>query len=242
MKKLLFLGLVCTSTLFSADIKLYTEDFPPYQTNENGKLSGISIDIINEIKKRVKDDISIESNDWDTSYNKALNNKNCGVFSTGRTKDRESLFKWIGPIGKTKYIFFTNAQNDYYIGNPEDAQVKAKHILVSKNDVSHQILTNLGIKNLKVSDDKSSKENIQTVAKDKDVLWASDYYSGIYKIRKLGLESKIKPMMSNRPFIATTMNIAFNINTDEKVIENWNQALKQIVDDGTYAKIMQKYE
>ena len=35
------------------------------------------------------------------------------------------------------------------------------------------------------------------------------------------------------------MNIAFNINTDEKVIENWNQALNQIVDDGTYAKIMQ---
>ena len=29
---------------------------------------------------------------------------------------------------------------------------------------------------------------------------------------------------------------------NEKVIENWNQALKQIVDDGTYAKIMQKYE
>jgi polar amino acid transport system substrate-binding protein len=174
--------------------------------------------------------------------NLPLNSKNSGVFSTGRTKDRESSFKWIGPIGKTKYIFFTNVQNDYYIGNPNEAELKAKHILVSKNDVSHQILTNLGIKNLKVSDDKSSKENIQSVAKDKDVLWASDYYSGIYKIRKLGLESKIKPMMSNRPFIATTMNIAFNINTDEKIIEDWSKALKEIIDDGTYAKIMQKYE
>ena len=131
MKKLLFLGLVCASTLFCADIKLYTEDFPPYQINENGKLSGIAIDIINEIKKRVKDDISIESNDWDTSYNKALNSKNSGVFSTGRTKDRESSFKWIGPIGKTKYIFFTNVQNDYYIGNPDDIDIFIETFLKS---------------------------------------------------------------------------------------------------------------
>ena len=224
MKKSLFFVSVLVSTLFSANIKLYTEDFPPYQINENGKLSGIAIDVIDELKKRVKDDVSIELSDWNTSYNKALNNKNCGVFSTGRTKDRENLFKWVGPIGKAKYVFFTNTQNDFYIGNPNEAETKAKHILVSNNDVSHQVLA------------------IQLISKDKSVLWASDYYSGIYKIRKLGLESKIKPMMFNRPFITTTMNIAFNINTDEKIIENWTQALKEIVDDGTYAKIMQKYE
>lgn len=242
MKKSLFFTFALVSTLFSADVKLYTEDFPPYQINENGKLSGIAIDVVNELKKRVKDDVSIELSDWNTSYNKALNNKNHGVFSTGRTPERENLFKWIGPIGKTKYIFFTNAQNDFYIGNPNEAETKAKHILVSNNDVSYQVLTNLGIKNLKISQDKTNKENIQSIANDKSALWASDFYSGIYKIRKLGLENKIKPMMYNRPFITTTMNIAFNKDSDEKIIENWTQALKEIVDDGTYAKIMQKYE
>lgn len=242
MKKSLFFVLAFASTLFSADIKLYTEDFPPYQINENGKLSGIAIDIVNEIKKRVKDNVTIELSDWNSSFNKALNDKNSGLFSTGRTPERENLFKWVGPIGKTRYIFFTNSQNDYYIGNPNEAETKAKYILVSNNDVSHQILNNLGIKNLKVSQDKSNKENIQSIANDKSVIWASDYYSGIYKIRKLGLENKIKPMMYNRPFIATTLNIAFNKNSDEKVIETWTQALKEIVDDGTYAKIMQKYE
>ncbi len=242
MRKSLFFVFALASMLFSADVKLYTEDFPPYQINENGKLSGIAIDVINEIKKRVKDDVSIELSDWNTSYNKALNNKNCGVFSTGRTPERENLFKWVGPIGKTKYIFFANAQNDLYIGNPNEAESKAKYILVSNNDVSHQVLSNLGIKNLKISQDKTNKENIQSIANDKSGLWASDFYSGIYKIRKLGLENKIKPMMYNRPFITTTMNIAFNKDSDEKVIENWTQALKEIVDDGTYAKIMQKYE
>lgn len=242
MIRLLFFILCLVSMLFSSDIKLYTEDFPPYQINENGKLSGIAIDIVNEIKNRVKDNISIEVSDWNTSYNKALNTKNSGVFSTGRTSERENLFKWIGPIGKSRYIFFANIDNDIYIGNPKEAEEKSTKILVSRNDVSHQILTNLGIENLKISEDKSNKENIQLISKDKSVLWASDYYSGIYKIRKLGLENKIKPLMYNRPFIATTMNIAFNINTDEKIIESWTQALKDIVDDGTYAKIMQKYE
>lgn len=242
MRKSLFFVFVLASTLFSADVKLYTEDFPPYQTSENGKLSGIAIDIVNEIKKRVNDSVSIELNDWDTSYKKALNNKNSGVFSTGRTTERENSFKWIGPIGKSRYIFFANIENDIYVGNPKEAEEKSTNILVSKNDVSHQVLGNLGLKNLKISEDKSNKENIQLIAKDKTVLWASDYYSGIYKIRKLGLENKIKPLMFNRPFIATTMNIAFNLNTDEKIIQSWTKALQEIVDDGTYAKIMQKYE
>ena len=59
MGRLLFFILCLVSILFSSDIKLYTEDFPPYQINENGKLSGIAIDVVNEIKNRVKDNISI---------------------------------------------------------------------------------------------------------------------------------------------------------------------------------------
>jgi polar amino acid transport system substrate-binding protein len=80
MGRLLFFILCLVSILFSSDIKLYTEDFPPYQINENGKLSGIAIDVVNEIKNRVKDNISIEVSDWNSSYNKALNTKNSGFF------------------------------------------------------------------------------------------------------------------------------------------------------------------
>ena len=36
--------------------------------------------------------------------------------------------------------------------------------------------------------------------------------------------------------------IAYIFCSDEKIIEDWSKALKEIVDDGTYAKLMQKYE
>ena len=74
-------------------------------------------------------------------------------------------------LERTKYIFFTNAQNDYYIEIQKMLKQKAKAYFSFKNDVSHQILTNLGIKNLKVSEDKSSKEKYSnTVAKTKSFM------------------------------------------------------------------------
>ena len=243
MKKILFVPIL-TSFLYSADIALYTENFPPYQIYNNNKFSGIAIEIINEIQKKVDDKVDISITSWNDAYNKALNNKNCGVFSTGRTAEREKLFKWVGPIGKSRYIFFAHINSDLYIGNPTDASSKVKNILVGDNDVSYQTLNSFGITNLKSSKDNSGKENIQKVANSSknDYLWASDYYSGMYKIKQYNYENQLKPVMFNRPFVATTMNIAFNINTDDKIIEKWSKALQEIVDNGTYDRILKKYE
>ncbi len=242
MKKMLFIPILISS-LYSENITLYTENFPPYQIYNDNKFSGIAIEIINEIQKKVDDKVDISITTWNDAYNKALNNKNSGVFSTGRTTEREKLFKWVGPIGKTKYIFFANINSDLYIGNPNEASLKVKEILVGDNDVSYQSLKSLGIANLKSSKDNSGKENIQKVISSKnDYLWASDYYSGMYKIKQYNYENQLKPVMFNRPFLTTTMNIAFNINTDDKIIEKWSKALQEIIDNGTYDKILKKYE
>lgn len=240
--RIVFGLLIFCYSLYAAEIVLYTEDYPPYQMIENGKLSGIGVDVVNEIKKRVNDTVEIRLTKWDTAYKQALSSKNVGVFSTGRTQERENMFKWVGPIGKTKYVFFMNKNNNLYIGNPDEASKKVKEILVGNNDVSFQVLSSLGIKNLKSSSDITAKENIHKIANNQADLWASDYYSGMYKINLYGYKDKIKPVMLNRPFLATTLNIAFNIGTDNDIIKRWSKTLDEIISDGTFDKIIKKYE
>jgi ABC-type amino acid transport substrate-binding protein len=44
------------------------------------------------------------------------------------------------------------------------------------------------------------------------------------------------------PFLKSTMNIAFNINTDDDIVQKWQKALDDIKADGTYDRIMKKYK
>lgn len=241
MKLLALFFLIFTLNLFAKDYKIVTEHFPPYQIYENGKLTGISVEIINEIQRRAGTSYPTEVLIWDKAYSKALNNDNYIIFSMGRTLAREKNFHWVGPISTLKYVLFKSNLNTLSLRNLDDAK-KAAGILVNKNDVTHQVLLRLNFRNLIIVNDASSDKNIRTLANlDKNVFWATDLKNGLYKIKDLGLEDKIKPTMINKPISSSTINIAFNKKADPKVVKEWNEILNEIKKDGTYQKILRKY-
>lgn len=231
-----------TLELFATDYKIVTEHYPPYQIYENNKLSGISVDIVAEIQKRAGSKYPIEILPWSKAYTKALHNKDHIIFSMGRTLTREKHFQWVGPISNLKYVFFKNADNTRELRNIADAK-KAAGILVSRNDLSHQVLLRLDFKNLIVVDDSGSEQNMRTLANvDKDIFWATDYISGLYKIERLGLKGKLKATLTNKPISASTINIAFNKDADPKMVEKWQKIFNEIKSDGTFKKILLKYD
>lgn len=242
MKKVILFFFFCSFVLNATELKIVTEHFPPYQIYKDGKLSGISVDIVKEIQKRISSNYKINVLSWDKAYNLTLNKDNYIIFSMGRTVNREKKFKWVGPISKLKYIFFKNAKNKINIRNFADAK-KVDKILVTKNDVSHQILEELNFKNLKVSLSQNNNENIKELANSKEnILWASDYASGLYKIKQLGYQGMIKPTMFGKPLAATTINIGFSKNIDNSIVKKWQESLNALKADGTYQRILNKYQ
>lgn len=243
MKLLFSLIFVFTIHLLAeSKYTIVTEHFPPYQIYKNNKLSGISVDIIKEIQKRSRSHFPIKVLPWNKAYTQTLKHKNYIIFSIGRTSAREKQFQWVGPITKLKYVFFKKTSDKKEIRNLYDAR-KAAGILVSKNDLSHQVLLRLNFTNLKVSKDISSDKNIETLVKsDKNLLWAADHLSGLYKIKRLGLQHQIKATMTHHPLAATTLNIAFNKNADKKLVKEWQRILNEIKKDGTYDKIINRYK
>jgi len=242
MKLIIFILFFFTSTLFGEKFKIVTEHFPPYQIYKNNKLTGISIDIIQEIQKRLKTNYPIEVLAWSDAYERTLNNKDHIIFSIGRTIDREKKFQWVGPINQIKYVFFKNKQNKLEIRNLTDAK-KVEAILVSKNDLSHQTLSGLGFTNLIVVDYFANEKNILRLANsNKNILWAAGHQSGLYKVNLLGLSKKIKATMTNKPVSTTTLNIAFNKDANPNIVQKWQDTLNEIKSDGTYEKIANRYK
>jgi len=232
-------GLLLATLSQAQEIKLLTEEWSPYQMNVSNIQSGISVDIVNEIKKRVSHKGEIKFYPWNRGYNMTLKKDGYALFSTGRTEEREKLFKWVGPLADLEFVFFKLKSNKKIYATEDDIKA-AKAISVTKNDAMEQILTGKGFKNLAVKSGGTHKANLNKLLNGKVELWPSGANVGKYIFKELGIQDKVVAVKAP-PFMKLSLNIAFSKNTDDKIIVKWQNALDEIKSDGTYDKILKKY-
>ena len=90
MKKLLvILGMMLlVSSVHAVELKVVTEDFPPFNYKERDKITGMSTEVVQEILKEVGIKTKMEVYTLVLSYKMALNNKNVLIYSIAITKHR----------------------------------------------------------------------------------------------------------------------------------------------------------
>lgn len=223
----------------SNNIKIMTEVFSPYQfIDKNKQLKGISVEIVQAIKKELNDTSNIKVYPW-IRANKILDLKvNTALFSMMKTKSRENRYKWVGPIDKLEMVFFKKKGSPIVINNIEDAK-KVNKIGVTKSVANYEILTEKGFTNLDVlqgSDDK----NIRKLLKGRIDLWPYVRVAGLYNAKKINKEGMIVAI-PNIILASGDLYIAFNKNTDEKIIKKWQNAFDKLKLDGTIDKIKRRY-
>lgn len=100
-----------------------TEDYPPFNYSENGLANGVSVDILENLFKTGGLSIDrsvIQVQPWAPSYEKVLKTTNTMLFSMVRTPERESLFKWVGPIAPHTEIVISLKTSDVQIKDLAD--------------------------------------------------------------------------------------------------------------------------
>ena len=240
MKKIvLFLGVVAV-TLFGREIQPITEELAPYQIKNGKDLSGISVDIVREIQKRIGNHKKILVLPWNRAYIMTQKKPYFALFSTLKTDERAPLFKWVGPLVHIKVKMFKNKNNKHIYKTLEDAK-KVDSIAVVKNDALAQYLEAKGFTNLKIQIARSSKTNIERVANGDAELFPMNETSANYRIKQLGLKDKIV-VTQIPPFLEKDLYIAFNKETPNSVIKKWQTALDEIKKDGTYQRILNNYK
>ena len=129
------------------DLALLTEQYPPFNFKKDGQLQGISIDLLELMLKKAGSQLTrkdIQLLPWARAYKKTMENKNTVLFVTTRTKERENLFKWVGPITDTSIMLIAKKGDDIHINSLEE--IKKYKIGVISEDVGEQLLVKDGIK------------------------------------------------------------------------------------------------
>ena len=221
---------------FSADLTILTENLPPLNYVENGVLVGPSVEIVEEIKKRVKTKEPIQVYPWARAYKRALAEKNVILFGMTYTEARKDKFKWVGPLATKRDILVAKKSSQIRIRSLEDAK-NVKRIGTLRDDTRERLLKSKGFTNLEsVSDEQL---NAKKLALGRIDLWAYkipgmrtvcdlagvDYtaFEEVYHLREIDLM------------------IAFSLKTSDSIVRQWKDAFDQMRRDGTIATIQKKW-
>lgn len=242
MQKIIISILMVFSIGFAKNVQIQplTETWVPYQIESKDGLKGISVDLVREIQKRVGNTKKIKVFPWSRGYNLTLKKKGYALFLTTRSKKRESLFKWVGPISSMRLVFFKNAKRtDLNIESLEDAK-KVSSIAIAADTIAHEKLTDFGFKNLHIN--KLANYSLKKIQENKADLYPTEYYSFLYKLKAENLQGTVIPVKMKEPIYESMLYIAFSKATPDDVINKWQKALDNMKVDGTYDKILKKYQ
>ncbi len=112
--------LLASSPVMAADpaarLRFITESSPPYNFVVDNELTGSSVDILDEIFRRIgshKTRKDIELHPWARGYRMVLNEPNTVLFSTRRSADREDLFRWVGPVATAPVVLMARKKRNF---------------------------------------------------------------------------------------------------------------------------------
>ncbi|WPO99667.1 ABC transporter substrate-binding protein [Pseudomonas sp. HR96] len=219
---------------------LLTENFPPYNMAAGGKnfaqeenLSGIAVDIVREMFKRAGIAYNMTLRfPWDRIYKLALQNPNYGVFVTARIAERETSFKWVGPIGPDDWVML--ARDDSKISLDNLQQARKMKIGAYKGDAIAETLTKKGIEPVIALRDQDNAKKLQSGEID---LWATGDPAGRYLARLEGV-THLKTVLR---FNSDELFLAINKDTPDEVVARLQKALDQMRADGYIDQVMAKY-
>ncbi len=217
----------------AADLRFLTEDSPPFNMPLQDKIVGISTDKLNLIMQRTKLPYKIELMPWARAWQTTLDDPNSCVFSTTRTEQREKKFKWVGPLAFNTWVLYGLKERNLKLSKLEDARQLT--IGTYNADVRDGYLRERGYK---VEPAMRDTLNPLKLMEKRIDLWASGPFKVSTLLEANGLTGKIVPLLT---FNRTELYLACNLGVADSVIEQLNNALTAINNDGSAAEIEARY-
>lgn len=219
--------------------QIVTEEWAPYNYQENNRLTGMTTEIVRAIMALTGDDFELLLQPSMRTSQILKHRPKTIMYSMFRTPERESQFKWVGPIVEESI-------HPYQLANtpPLDTLeqlLNAPQITTRHAGLVPQMLQSLGFNNL----DKSATESkllYRMLLAGRTQIIVGDTDAGVaYYSRQLD----IAPGTLRRipiELYRSSLYIAFSPDSEDEVVAAWSRALEQLRRSGELARIQRRYE
>ncbi len=219
---------------------LLTEEYPPLNYKEDGRLKGLSVDLMVRMlelagMQQSRDDIRLVP--WSNGYNQVLVRENTVLFAMSRTASREELFKWVGPITTIRIALIGKKDKQIEIDQIEGAD--RYRIGVIRDDSGENLLLQADVDPSALERLTKPVSMIRMIEAGRIDVVAYGDISWSWILKQNGYrpaDYEVKYVLDQVPAY-----YAFNINTPDEIVREFQKALEELKQSGEYQQIMDKY-
>ena len=219
------------------------DNFPPFAYNADGKLTGVDIDVVNEMAKRIGINVRIKIFPWARLMDSVQKGSIDGGFAAFETEARKNFCLYTEPLHYEEYYLFVKKGNEFSYSGISDlygkkvgkdrgvfvneefehAAKKGKFILEEINDMSMLNIKKLNIGRLDAA--------------------IGDLGAMLYYAKLSGVEKNIIPLSPINEKTAAYLVLSKNSQLKNKteMQKKMQSALKEIREDGTWQKIFNSH-
>ena len=227
-------SITCTSTVY-----------PPFVIEEDGELRGVDFDLVREAGKRLGIEVELKLRPW----------KRIESDLKIRTKILQAVVSFFKTPERLAYMDYTSVPThitQYTLFVRKNEIIKFNHLDDLKNFKGMTIGVNRGFKTteefekaekigiFKTDRVNTDKQNFQKLVLGRIDAVLTNYYVGIYNLKKLNLFDEVKNLP--KVLASTPAFMVFAKEADmEYLVPEFDKILKQMKKDGTYSRIYKKY-
>jgi polar amino acid transport system substrate-binding protein len=221
----------CTS--YANSLSIYSENFPPFNYQVNGKPVGPASAVVNELQRVIGSKYKITFAPWPRIYNYLLHRPNVAVFTMARSKSREDTVKWVGPILNYSAYFFASSISGISVTTLDEAKLVGS-IGLATDSRGGDILAGLGFRNVRPL--IKAESSLKQLMHGRVSLWLETKSTVRFMMRKHNIEEhQITPQFE---VYRGDLYLAFSLGTDDNIVNKWREALSTIKSNGRFEEIL----
>ena len=225
------------------EIQFMTENYPPFNYIEDKKIKGIFVEVLMAVSKQMESPLG-----WDRilvlprdrGYQSLSDGGKKCLFGLARTREREALFKWAGPVTHNRIILIAKAGSEIHINSID--RIRSVKTGVVKEGMAEKILLESEIPTeslFRAFGDNAAIELIQDLDRGMIDVWAHGDLYARWLMKKQALNPRdFKTLYVLRE---EQMYFAFSQDVSNGFVSAFRRALDRIQKRGVVKRILKTY-
>jgi len=222
-----------------ASLMAYTEQWPPYNFAEAGKVQGIATDMLRAACALAQLRCSIQLVPWARGYKLVRHTPNTLLYTTARKPAREDQFLWVGPLlPRTTWVYTRNVPG---VPVREAKELSQLRIGVVREEAAQQDLLAAGVPASALVEESTNDAVFRMLMGDLVQAMVDTEVGMAWNLRSVGRPagsvSKLLKLSEDGGYY-----FALNLQTDPQVVRKLQQAVDKLRADGRLDAMVRAYE
>ena len=219
------------------EITYLTEEYYPYNYTEEGRLKGLSVDLLRLTWQELGvPEQPIESLPWARAFQLVQNEPGTMLFSTARTASRDRKFHWAGPIMIVRFVLIAKKRHKIILESLRD--VAGYTIGTLREDISDNLLADYR-DIARIEPVADMQQNIAKFLSNRLDMIAYEERSWL----KMAARNGLSPSDYETVYVLreTPVYYAFHGDTPVELVRGFQDALDRVKASPAYTKLMETY-